>query len=215
MNEPTSEPLNEMRPQPRWPRLWILLAGAAGLLAVWLAMPTQPILRKSGARHPGVGKKLPALSLRPLTFAGDVVALDDVEGQVVVLNFWGTWCPPCQKELPHVAELARHYADSDRCRVLAVSCGDGRSGPDPTSSLPELQIETAQLLDATRIALPVYADPDARTRRAVQQTVGFDGYPTTLVLDSQGVVRGVWTGYGPGDETEVAELVESLLRPTG
>jgi cytochrome c biogenesis protein CcmG, thiol:disulfide interchange protein DsbE len=186
----------------RTPWLWILLAVAVGLLTVRLTLPT----------NKGIGKTLPLLSLQPLTFEGSTIALDDLRGQVVVLNFWGTWCPPCRRELPHVAKLASHYADDRRCRVLAVSCGTG--GPDPVSSLPDLKNDTEELLAHMHLVLVAYADPDARTRRAVDQVVGFGGYPTTLVLDRNGVIRHVWTGYAAGDEKEVARLVESLLADT-
>ena len=197
-------------PQPRrLPWFWLALALLAGLVAFWLAVSPTPVARQSGGEHPGIGKPLPLLALRPLTFAGDVISLDDLQGQVVVLNFWGTWCGPCRFELPHVAELARRYEDNSHCRVLAVSCGS--SGRDPVSSLPDLQMDTAQMLETMHIDMPVYADPDIQTRRAVNDTVGFDGYPTTLVLDSKGIIRGVWTGYAPGEENDVAQLVERLL----
>jgi thiol-disulfide isomerase/thioredoxin len=201
---------------PQWgrpPIVWLLLAVAAGLLTLWLAVPTDKVLNqvglnKVGPNHEGVGTKLATLSLRPLTFAGNDLTLDNLQSRVVVLNFWGTWCPPCREELPHVAELARKYKQNERCRVLAVSCG---GGADPISAMPELQSETARLLAARHIELPVYADPEAVTRRAVEEAVGFDGYPTTLVLDSQAVIRGIWTGYAPGEEKSVAELVEQML----
>ncbi|HQU42070.1 MAG: hypothetical protein B7Z73_09055 [Planctomycetia bacterium 21-64-5] len=197
--------------RPRLPWFWIVLAVGAGLLVLRLSAsgPLAPSARNAGGAHPGVGKRLTSLSLRPLTFAGDPLTLDDLAGKVVVLNFWGTWCPPCRDELPHVAELAEHYRNDDRCRVLAVSCGSG--GPDPVSDLPELHMNTQQLLESMHLELPSYADPDGRTRRAVAQAVGFDGYPTTLVVDAQGVVRGIWTGYGPGVEKEIATLVATLL----
>ncbi|HEV3338872.1 MAG TPA: TlpA disulfide reductase family protein [Pirellulales bacterium] len=186
-------------PQRRVPWLWIALAAAAGLLFFRSALTT----------HAGEGKKLVSLSLEPLTFAGDRLALDDLKGKVVVLNFWGPWCPPCRRELPHVAELASHYAGNSRCRVLAVSCGYGE--PDPVSSLPELKEQTDEVLASMGLKLAVYADPDARTRGAVSEAVKFSGYPTTLVLDPQGVIRKVWTGYAEGDEQALAELVAALL----
>ncbi|HVX15817.1 MAG TPA: TlpA disulfide reductase family protein [Pirellulales bacterium] len=192
---------------PRIPRVWLALAFVFALFAAWRILAPSP--SQVGSGNPGVGKKLSTLSLQPLTFIGDDISLDDLQGDVVVLNFWGTWCPPCRTELPHVAELARRYRQNEHCRVLAVSCGS--SGPDSSDSLPELQSETAALLAARHIDLSVYADLDLRTRKAVNDAVGFRGYPTTLVLDAGGVIRGVWTGYAPGDEQAVAELVEQLL----
>ncbi|HWB11006.1 MAG TPA: TlpA disulfide reductase family protein [Pirellulales bacterium] len=200
-----SQPIPASTPAPRAgiPWLWLVLAAAAGLLLLRSLWPT----------HTGAGKKLASLSLEPLTFSGERVALDDLKGKVVVLNFWGPWCPPCRMELPHIAELASHYAGDGRCRVLAVSCG-GRE-PDPVSSLPKLKKQTNELLSAMDIKLAVYADPEARTRRAVNDAVSFGGYPTTLLLDPHGVIQKVWTGYAPGDEEEMARLVASLLEGAG
>lgn len=203
----------EAVPPRRLPWFWILLALGAGTLAIVLkANPSLPLpTRNDGGTHPAVGKRLNSLSLRPLTFAGDPLTLDELQGKVVVLNFWGTWCPPCRLELPHVAELAHRYRDSERCRVLAVSCG--ASGPDPVSALPELHMETRQLLDDTHLELPAYADPEGRTRRALVQSAQLQdfGYPTIVVFDGQGVIRGLWTGYAPGLEREIESLVASLI----
>jgi thiol-disulfide isomerase/thioredoxin len=181
--------------------MWFVLAAVAGLLLIRSLLPS----------HTGDGKKLASLSLEPLTFAGDSVTLDDLEGKVVVLNFWGTWCPPCRMELPHIAELASHYEDHARCRVLAVSC----RSEDPVSSLPDMKEQTEEMLLSMGIKLAVYADPDAHTRQAVSEAAGFSGYPTTVLLDPQGVIRRVWTGYTPGDEQEMAQVVASLLEETG
>jgi thiol-disulfide isomerase/thioredoxin len=205
INEEQSEPA----PTARLPRVWLVLAALAGAGALWLALSPASAPRPLGGQNAAVGKQLPLLSLRPLTFAGDVISLEDVKGQVVVLNFWGTWCPPCRMELPHVAELDGRYKENSKVRVLAVSCGG--SGSDPVSYLPDLQMETTELLKTMHIDLPAYADPDLRTRRAVKDTAGFQGYPTTLVLDPQGVIRGVWTGYADGYENQMAELIERLL----
>ena len=55
------------------------------------------------------------------------------------------------------------------------------------------------------------ADPGGVTREAVGRAIGFKGFPTTLVLDRQGIIRGHWLGYEPGLETEMTALVDQLL----
>lgn len=182
-------------------RFWMLLALLAAAGVVWFAVSPRSL-------HKPIGE----LSLRPLTFDGERVTLDDLKGQVVVLNFWGTWCPPCKKELPHIAELASHYERDRRCRVLAVSCGS--AGLDPDDSLLELAMNTKQLLKTTRLRLPAYSDPNGVTRLAVKDAVGFSGYPTTLLLDGRGIIRHVWSGYSPGLELEIEKMVEELLAAT-
>ena len=125
-------------------------------------------------------------------------------GSVVLLSFWGTWCPPCLRELPHIATIYKnHQADAD-FQLLAVSCG----GPGENETIDALRTATAARLKKMQITIPTYADLDEVTRTAA----GVEGYPTTLVLDRQGIVRGIWTSYDPGYGTEMEELIGRLLK---
>jgi thiol-disulfide isomerase/thioredoxin len=161
---------------------------------------------RAGKDHPAVGQRLATIELVPLTGDGQPVRAADLAGKVVVLNFWGTWCPPCIQELPHIAALEKHYRGRDDFRLLAVSCGRGL-GEDRDA----LRRETANLLAQKGLDLPTYADPGQATRAAVNEAGGFGGYPTTLVLDRRGTIRGGFTGYAPGVELQLERLVEKLL----
>lgn len=188
-----------------WIALAILAAGVLAML-VWFPSPS----RRSAALHrAGVGKSLASLDLRPLNFKGQPLRLDDLAGQVVVINFWGTWCPPCQEELPHIVALAARYEGDQAVSIVPVSCG--QQG-DPASALPELKKETEALLARRGFTLRSYADPEQRSRQSVARLIGQMAYPTTVVLDREGVVRGVWIGFSPGDEQEVAGLVAELAK---
>ncbi|HJT34185.1 MAG TPA: TlpA disulfide reductase family protein [Pirellulales bacterium] len=162
-----------------------------------------------GRSHPAVGQKLPPVELTPLTFEGDPITSADLTGRVVVLNFWGTWCPPCLMELPHIAQLGQRYGDDERFKLLAVSCG---SGPAAHDRVDDLQGHTAALLQRAKLPLAAYADPAGKTRQRLAAAGLFEhGYPTNLVIDREGVVRGVWIGYRPGVEHQIAALVDELL----
>jgi hypothetical protein len=91
--------------------------------------------------------------------------------------------------------------------VLAISCEP--SGPEDVDALRE---STQAFLDRLKIDMPTYADPDVSAREVVAKYVGWTAYPKTLVLDRQGIVRGIWDGYAPGDEAQVEELIQRLLR---
>ena len=105
-------------------------------------MPTEKIV--PGAKlHAGVGKPLTYLKLSPLTGHPPPLALKDLIGRVTLLNFWGTWCPPCREELPHMAELRRRFAGEEAFQLLAVSFPP-IGPPDDVQSLRE---ETAALLE--------------------------------------------------------------------
>ena len=82
---------------------------------------------------------------------------------VTLLNFWGTWCPPCRNELPHIAELRQRFAGREAFRLLAVSCPPGGQADDVQS----LQEDTASLLKRLGLDLPTYYDPDDATQSAL------------------------------------------------
>jgi thiol-disulfide isomerase/thioredoxin len=153
--------------------------------------------------HPGVGSPVPAMRFAPLVGADKEVSTSSLRGNVAVINFWGTWCPPCRREFPHLVALGKKLASEPRFRLVAVSCGSNVES--------ELRQETADFLQRQQAELPVYWDPDNQARAEVDRTIGFDGYPTTLVVDAKGVIRGVIVGYTPGDETVLEHLVRTLL----
>jgi thiol-disulfide isomerase/thioredoxin len=155
--------------------------------------------------NPAIGRKLPALKLTPLVGNFNPVSLADVDGNVVLLNFWGTWCPPCRREFPHIVAIEQAYGRRAGFQLLAVSCGSGRE------DLARLRSETMSFLDQQGVTLPIYADPGAVTRGAAQQIGAFRGYPTTILLDGTGTVRGVWVGYRTGVEWEMRSLIDQLL----
>jgi hypothetical protein len=80
--------------------------------------------------------------------------------------------------------------------------------------LDELKADTVAFLDKIGSDMPTYADPDDATRSHVEQVTGWRGYPTTVVIDGDGVVRGKWDGYAPGTENQIAAVVAELMSPT-
>lgn len=196
-------------PRPTTLRDWLLFAVVAGVALLLISRSWPRAGGGVGRSHPGVGQKLPSVELTPLTTDGDPVTSVDLAGRVVVLNFWGTWCPPCLMELPHIAQLGQRYGDEKRFKLLAVSCG---GGPPTNDRIDDLQRPTVALLQRARLPLAAYADPGGQTRERLADAGLFEhGYPTNLVVDRQGIVRGVWIGYRPGVEHELAALVDELL----
>src|SRR5262245_27580353 len=59
------------------------------------------------SENPGIGKSFETIELRPLNKAATPVDLKKLRGHVLLINFWGTWCPPCRLELPHLVEMYR------------------------------------------------------------------------------------------------------------
>jgi thiol-disulfide isomerase/thioredoxin len=108
------------------------------------------------------------------TLTGQKLALSSFRGNVLVMNFWGSWCSPCRREAPQLAALARHYQPAG-VRFLGVDIRD---------SLP-----SARAFDQTfRIGYPSLTDPAGTVALAFQSTVPPAGIPTTLVIDRTGHV---------------------------
>ena len=145
--------------------------------------------------------------LLPLTGDSRPVSLDNLKGRVVLLNFWGTWCPPCRRELPRMAELRKRYAGQKAFLLLAVSCPPA-GWVDDVESLRE---ETAGLLEQLDLDLPTYYDPYFTIQNDLSVLIDFRYFPTTLLLGRGGVIRAVWVGYRPGLETEMERYIGMVL----
>ena len=108
------------------------------------------------------------------TLGGDSLALDDLRGEVVVLNVWGSWCSPCRAEAPILGQASRAYAD-DGVSFVGINVRDNKA---------------AALAFERRydIPYPSIADYDGRTLLSVNDYVPMSAVPVTLVLDREGRV---------------------------
>jgi thiol-disulfide isomerase/thioredoxin len=170
------------------------------------------ILSLSGkpAQHPGVGQKLGEVSFAPLSGDPPSLGTPNLAGHVVLMNFWGPWCPPCRMELPHLVAIKQDLAARQDFLFVPVACGGDR---DTNSELDDLRRQTEHYLAEAGLTLATYADPNATTRSELLRKFGMKNfsYPFTLLLDREGVVRGVWTGYFPGSEKEIEKQIRELL----
>ena len=203
-NEPRDAPTGRRRGNLM---AWLVFAAAALVIGLVFQFSGKEDL---GTSHPAVGRRLPQLELNPLTGDGRPVSLADLDGRVTLIDFWGTWCPPCAEELPHIAALAAKYAGQPDFQVLAVSCGPDNRNEDPA----QIAEQTEAFLHNFKINLPTYADPGSVSRRGVDLIAEFKGYPTTIALDRRGVIRGMWVGYRAGYERQIEKLIADLLDET-
>ena len=122
------------------------------------------------------------LTLQPLVNAESAPTTESLSGKVVVLHFWGTWCPPCRREFPEFVELAKKFGDEPRVAIVSVSCSGG-----PEYKLDELRSETEAYLSDVAPGMQTFADPAAmtRTQLAMLLSGGTFGYPTTVLAGSR------------------------------
>jgi len=125
------------------------------------------------------------------TLDGETVRLSDYRGQVVLINTWATWCPPCRDEMPDLEAYYRRR-QADGFVVLAVN-----SQESPGT--------VAAFLEEHDFTFPVLLDPDG----VVTKDYRVYGLPTSFFIGRDGVVRGVWSGrLSP---KQLKELVDPLL----
>ncbi len=169
---------------------FLILAAGVALLSVLVL--TKPEWLRSGDSYPQLG----SLSLTPVRAEDSPLTLADLEGKALFLNFWGTWCPPCVHEFPDIVALEQEYRDRTDFKVLAVSCGRGSDGADEIASV---RVETQAFLERWFADMPVYLDPDQKTRSAIaevasQRVRNFEAVPITVLLDRQHRMRWFWIG---------------------
>ncbi|OSM01423.1 putative redoxin domain-containing protein [Magnetofaba australis IT-1] len=117
------------------------------------------------------------------TLDGKSLTLDGLKGQVVLLNFWATWCPPCREEIPHLVEAQRTYKERG-FTVVGVTWSD-RSA----------QSKLARFVARMRINYPIIYDTDRA--KMIQFARGFGGVyalPVSLLLDREGRIVRLHTG---------------------
>lgn len=130
------------------------------------------------------------------TLQGDPVSLDDLAGKVVVLNVWGSWCAPCVKEAPLLAEVAGEL-EGDDVAFLGINTRDPST--DPAIAF-ERRFE---------IPYPSIYDPSGRTMLAFSGVLPPSAIPSTLVIDAEGRVAARILGEVPSARTLV-QLVQDV-----
>ncbi len=155
-------------PADQWESLYLPLAES--LLAKLSLTAASPDDMTVGLQ---VGQLAPNFTLN--TLDGQVLTLDELRGQTVILNFWATWCPPCRAEMP---EFQRVYSNqSDSVEIVAINLME---------DAPTVQAFIDELGLTFPIAMDSAGDVNSRYQIA--------GYPSSYVIDAEGVIRVVHVG---------------------
>jgi cytochrome c biogenesis protein CcmG/thiol:disulfide interchange protein DsbE len=154
---------------------------AIGLFLIGFAFVAMTLPR--GERSAGssssvvpVSVNYPAPELSLQTIEDQTESLQDYRDQIVLVNNWATWCPPCKAEMPTLAAYYQEHK-SDGFAIIAIEAGDS-----PESVLPFVQNYALEF--------PVWLDPKGASIRAF----GNGTLPNSYVIDRLGTIRYAWTG---------------------
>jgi peroxiredoxin len=125
---------------------------------------------------------------------GGKLSLADLKGQVVMINFWATWCGPCRQEMPLLAQL------HDKYEPLGFTMLGVNVEPDSAAAVAWLK--------NVPVNFPILFDTDS----AVAGRFGVEGMPSSVLVDRNGQVRYIHRGYKPGDEAKYADMIRSLVK---
>jgi peroxiredoxin len=158
------------------------------MVALLACVFTTSILASSGLE----GQQAPDFALK--SSSGENLRLSEYRGDVVMINFWATWCGPCRQEMPLLDEL---YARYQRVgfNLLGVNIDDDSR-------------RAMKMIDELGVSFPVLFD----SRKEVSELYEVEAMPVTVLIDREGNVRHVHHGYKPGYEQKYLDQIRSLLR---
>lgn len=125
--------------------------------------------------------------------AGMQLSLAALRGRAVLINFWATWCEPCLQEMPSLQRLA--YSRATEIKVLTVNVKDAQSAVE-------------RFLVQTGLQLPALRDSDG----AIARQWGVRVFPSTILVDSQGIVRSTVRGAIDWTGPAAQRLIQPLLK---
>lgn len=134
----------------------------------------------------------PDFSLKNL--AGETVKLSDYKGQVVMINFWASWCGPCRQEMPLLDDMSEEMSKAGFV-LLGVNLDE------------DVSDARSFLADIGEMSFPILLDPTAK----VADLYGNQAMPSSYFVDREGNLAFLHQGYRKGEEAEYRAVIKKLL----
>lgn len=161
------------------------LSTYAAAIALAIAMPAIAASKKIDGPAPDFVLK---------TDSGENLRLEEQRGDVILLNFWASWCGPCRQEMPILEELHQRYERAG-FKVLGINV--------------EQDLEAAKrYLSKVDVSFPILYDPTSIAGEAYN----VDAMPTTIMIDRDGNMRYLHRGFKPGYEDNYRAEIKELIR---
>lgn len=174
-------------------RQWIVVVAVVAALGIAL---TVGVRATAGTLDPvAVGSRAPEFAANAVAPRSGRRTLADYRGSVVLLNVWATWCAPCRVEMPSLERLHREFAPHG-LRIVAVSIDDLVGARQIRGFADELNLTFEILHDSTR---------------AIDRAYQLTGYPVTVLIDREGLIRRKHLGALQWDSDPNRRLIAGLL----
>ncbi|WP_434928852.1 TlpA family protein disulfide reductase [Shewanella sp. HL-SH8] len=150
------------------------------------------LLMSINAQALTVGDAAPDFTLKNMQ--GNNLNLAEQRGEIILINFWASWCGPCRKEMPVLQKLQDKYQDLG-VQVWGINVEqENQAGKD---FLADLDLSFSIFFDETN---------------ALSKSYQVEAMPTTVMIDRDGKVRHIFRGYKDGYEKKYADAIKKLIR---
>jgi len=126
---------------------------------------------------------------------GEYITLDDLRGKVVLLDFWGTWCPPCVESVPELRDLHKRYSKDGTFTLIGISSDSDEA-------------EWKEFTEKNKMIWPQYRDKDRR----IQSAFGIRAFPTYVLIDHEGIVRFTSVGMSWRSAADLSEAIKKQVK---
>jgi thiol-disulfide isomerase/thioredoxin len=169
---------------------------AAALVAALLAcaLALRPAHAAAASEVTPAASAAPAPGFSLAGTDGSKLSLAQFKGQVVMINFWATWCGPCRQEMPLLDAMYKKYKPLG-FTLIGVNV-------EPDSKAAEAFVKNLQ------VSFPVAFDTDSK----VSALYDVQGMPSSVIIDRKGKARVLHRGYRPGDENTYLDQIRMLVR---
>jgi len=140
-----------------------------------------------------VGSKAPDFSATDLD--GNTIKLSEISGIVIVLDFWASWCIPCKKSMPHLAELYNKLKDTS-FTIIGINLDDDKD-----------KILSFQKSIGKEIPFPIIFNKDSK----LPTLYNVEGMPTTIIIDKKGTIKFKETGFDNDLKEKMDKIISELL----
>jgi peroxiredoxin len=140
-----------------------------------------------------VGSKAPDFSAKDLS--GNIIKLSEIKDKVIVLDFWASWCIPCKKSMPHLADLYNKLKDTT-FTIIGINLDEDKN-----------KINTFKESIGIEIPFPVINDKESK----LPSLYNVEGMPTTIIIDKQGIIKFKETGFDNDIKEKLDKTIYELL----